>query len=78
MFIAVHASRAEWRGVDNVITEANLTKRLIAHVECEANLPTAPETAAFVVRCLAPKILSILKEELAEERRKRPAKECQI
>jgi len=48
-----------------VITEVNLTKRLVAHCELEANLPMSPETAAFVVRCLAPKILSILKEELA-------------
>jgi hypothetical protein len=60
-----------------VIREDELVKRLTAYLECKVHLPMAPETAAYVVRALAPKIAKIVKEEVAEDRRKRPAKVLQ-
>lgn len=60
-----------------MLTEVALTKLLVAHVEQQERLPMKPETAVHVARLLAKPILKIYKEELAEDRRKRPAKEIQ-
>lgn len=60
-----------------MITEVALTKRLVAHVEQQAGLPMKPETAVYIVRVLSRKILSIVKEEVAEDRRARKGKEIQ-
>lgn len=59
------------------MSEAELVRRLTAHVECSAHLPMGAETAGYVIRILAPAIVKIIREERSEERRAKVSRECQ-
>lgn len=61
-----------------MIRESELVKRLQAHIELKAMLSIQPGAAEHIIKVLAPKILSIVREERAEERRAKVSRECQL
>lgn len=61
-----------------MIREDELVKRLTVYLQCQAHVPMTHEMQVYVVRVLAPKCLQIVNEQVAEDRRKRPALERQL
>ena len=61
-----------------MIRQQDLVKRMEAQIQIGSDrLTMKPETAVFVVRLLAPYLMDIIREEIAEARREWNAREVQ-
>lgn len=60
-----------------MITEVILIKRLTAKLQVDYRHPVQTDTAQYVIRVLAPYILAVLREELAEAKREWERREVQ-
>jgi hypothetical protein len=52
-----------------VIREGELVRLLQAKVELDEHLPMRAEAAKYIIKFLVPTILTIIRDEVAEERR---------
>jgi hypothetical protein len=55
----------------------SIVRRLIARAELDPRLKMSPEHAKYLIRLLAPMVAEIVREDIAEDRRKRAKAERQ-
>ena len=59
------------------LNEREVIKRLIAHSDLDTRSPLNSEAARYLIRALAPVVLKIVREQIAEERRRLAGSEKQ-